>query len=111
MAKHLIHPVSKFHFHVFAFFPPFLLLPLCTSIGAVLIFFFPQVVLFSFFLKAYLTPVSVVDISKGCLLDRPVTTLLARETHQYIATLLPLLICRGTLQGGREGEEVKRRGK
>ncbi|TKS81996.1 G patch domain-containing protein 8 [Collichthys lucidus] len=38
-------------------------------------------------LKAHLAPVSAVDIPGGCWLDRPVTTLLARETDINISPL------------------------
>lgn len=48
---------------------------------------FPLFYSSSWQLKAHLAPVSAVDIPSGCWLDRPVTTLLARETDINISPL------------------------
>lgn len=58
-------------------------------------------------LKAQLTPVSAVHIPSGCWLDRPCHyTAGWSDTHQYISTALPLLICRGMTQRGRQDGEL-----
>lgn len=86
MAKYLILPTSQLYFFLVINSPPSWQLK---SICALCLYFHPH----SFFhspswqLKAHLAPVSVVDIPSGCWLDRPVTTLLAKETDINISPL------------------------
>lgn len=58
-------------------------------------------------LKVQLTPVSAIDNPSGCWLDRPCHyTAGWSDTHQYMITALPLLICRGMTQRGRQDGEL-----
>lgn len=92
IAKYLILPISQFHFFFQFVFFFFINSPESWQLKSIcnLCLYFPQHSFFhspSWQLRALLAPVSVVDIPSGCWLDRPVTTLLARETYINISPL------------------------